>query len=297
MLRRGRRRRRRHVLELEGHDVDAAGERADPRRDRRTTPRPRRRRSGRWACRARARACGRGSRGAAPPSRTCGPAGRRRARRSSSREEWERARASRQRVAADRRRRSRRGRPAAARAARAATSRESRPPAGRRWPRPAAPIATVATGTPFGIWTIDSSESSPFSAALCTGTPITGSTVCAATMPGRCAAPPAPAMITSRPRSAAVVAYSAIQRRRAMRRHDPALVRDVEPGQHLVGLPHRVPVGLAAHDDADERPRLRHADISSQSGAVAATRLVSRPTRASRVSVSAVSDSRSRIGV
>ena len=65
---------------------------------------------------------------------------------------------------------------------------------------PDAPIATVATGTPFGICTIDSSESRPFSAALCTGTPITGSTVCAATMPGRCAAPPAPAMITSRPR-------------------------------------------------------------------------------------------------
>ena len=39
---------------------------------------------------------------------------------------------------------------------------------------------------------------------------MTGSTVWAATMPGRCAAPPAPAMITSRPRSTAVVAYSAI---------------------------------------------------------------------------------------
>src|SRR5687768_18023522 len=41
-----------------------------------------------------------------------------------------------------------------------------------------------------GICTIDSSESSPCRAALCTGTPSTGSTVCDATMPGRCAAPP-----------------------------------------------------------------------------------------------------------
>ena len=85
---------------------------------------------------------------------------------------------------------------------------------------PAAPIATVATGTPFGICTIDSSESSPFSAALCTGTPITGRTVCAATMPGRCAAPPAPAMITSSPRSAAGRRVLGHPRRRAMRRHD-----------------------------------------------------------------------------
>ena len=36
-------------------------------------------------------------------------------------------------------------------------------------------MATVATGTPFGICTIDSSESRPLSAALCTGTPMTGS--------------------------------------------------------------------------------------------------------------------------
>jgi hypothetical protein len=43
-----------------------------------------------------------------------------------------------------------------------------------------------------------------------TGTPITGSGVRAATMPGRCAAPPAPAMITLRPRPVARCAYSAM---------------------------------------------------------------------------------------
>src|SRR6185295_6940368 len=31
---------------------------------------------------------------------------------------------------------------------------------------PASPIASVPTGIPFGIWTIESSESSPFSALL-----------------------------------------------------------------------------------------------------------------------------------
>ena len=69
----------------------------------------------------------------------------------------------------------------------------------------APPIETVATGTPAGICTIDSSESMPSRCFSGTGTPITGSGVTAATMPGRCAAPPAPAMITCSPRSAADV--------------------------------------------------------------------------------------------
>src|ERR1019366_4629630 len=71
---------------------------------------------------------------------------------------------------------------------------------------PAAPMESVATGTPFGICTIESSESRPCSAVAAIGTPSTGSTVFAATMPGRCAAPPAPAMMTRRPRPAAASA-------------------------------------------------------------------------------------------
>ena len=73
---------------------------------------------------------------------------------------------------------------------------------------PALPIASVPTGTPAGICTMESSESTPFSAADSTGTPSTGSTVLAAAMPGRCAAPPAPAISTSRPRASALPAYS-----------------------------------------------------------------------------------------
>jgi len=68
---------------------------------------------------------------------------------------------------------------------------------------PALPIAIVPTGTPPGICTIDSSESTPRSTADSTGTPITGRHVFAAHIPGRWAAPPAPAMMTSRPRPSA----------------------------------------------------------------------------------------------
>src|SRR5690606_20647873 len=73
---------------------------------------------------------------------------------------------------------------------------------------PALPMAKVATGIPAGICTIESSESMPLSALLCTGTPSTGTLVLAASMPGRCAAPPAPAMIARSPRDAALAAYS-----------------------------------------------------------------------------------------
>ncbi len=85
-----------------------------------------------------------------------------------------------------------------------ATAAASRP----AFTAPARPMASVPTGTPAGICTIDSRLSMPFSALLSTGTPNTGSGVIAAVMPGRCAAPPAPAMMTFRPRSRAAAAYS-----------------------------------------------------------------------------------------
>jgi hypothetical protein len=71
---------------------------------------------------------------------------------------------------------------------------------------PARPMASVPTGTPAGICTMETRESTPFSAADCTGTPSTGTTVLAAVIPGRWAAPPAPAMMTSRPRASAASA-------------------------------------------------------------------------------------------
>ena len=72
---------------------------------------------------------------------------------------------------------------------------------------PEVPMASVPTGTPRGIWTIESSESTPLSALLSTGTPSTGRIEIAASIPGRWAAPPAPAMITSRPRPSASRPY------------------------------------------------------------------------------------------
>src|SRR5690606_17343976 len=73
---------------------------------------------------------------------------------------------------------------------------------------PAAPMAKVATGTPFGICTMDRSESRPCRCLDGTGTPSTGTVVMEATMPGRCAAPPAPAMMARRPSVAADLANS-----------------------------------------------------------------------------------------
>ena len=65
---------------------------------------------------------------------------------------------------------------------------------------PARPMARVPTGMPAGIWTMESSESWPRRVCDSIGTPSTGSGVQAAAMPGRWAAPPAPAMMTLRPR-------------------------------------------------------------------------------------------------
>jgi hypothetical protein len=68
---------------------------------------------------------------------------------------------------------------------------------------PALPMEKVATGMPPGICTVDSSASRPRSAELSMGTPSTGSTLWAAATPARWAAPPAPAITTSMPRSSA----------------------------------------------------------------------------------------------
>ena len=69
-------------------------------------------------------------------------------------------------------------------------------------------IATVATGIPVGICTIEYNESLPPSDVVCIGIPITGIGKIAAHIPGRCAAIPAPAIITLNPFSSALLAYS-----------------------------------------------------------------------------------------
>ena len=73
-------------------------------------------------------------------------------------------------------------------------------------------MATVATGMPAGICTIECKESTPERARVCTGTPITGRVVSEATIPGRWAAPPAPAITTFKPRPEACWAKSTISK-------------------------------------------------------------------------------------
>src|SRR3954470_8194397 len=70
---------------------------------------------------------------------------------------------------------------------------------------------THATGTPGGICATDRSASRPFMTPVfaASGTPMTGSSVWAATTPGSAADRPAPAMITRRPRERASFAYAA----------------------------------------------------------------------------------------
>ena len=75
---------------------------------------------------------------------------------------------------------------------------------------PGSPTATVATGTPRGIWTVERSASRPppIEFGETRGTPITGSVVSAATAPARCAAPPAPQMTTRTPRPSSESTHS-----------------------------------------------------------------------------------------
>ena len=68
-------------------------------------------------------------------------------------------------------------------------------------------MPTVATGTPPGICAVESRASSPPRVEPASGTPITGSTVCAASTPARWAAAPAPAMSTRIPRASAPLTY------------------------------------------------------------------------------------------
>jgi len=63
-------------------------------------------------------------------------------------------------------------------------------------------------GIPAGICTMERRESTPLRARDLMGTPRTGSGVMAAAMPGRWAAPPAPAMMHLSPRDFAEFAYS-----------------------------------------------------------------------------------------
>ena len=143
-------------------------------------------------------------------------------------------------------------------------------------------------GTPAGICTIESSESRPLSVFDCTGTPSTGSEVFEAVMPGRWAAPPAPAMMTSRPRCGGGGVF---EQQVGVRWAETTRTScgNAELLECLGGGPHRVPVRLRAHDDADERfhcviaaawkADFEAAGLEQRRGAAAGTARAKRPRR------------------
>ena len=103
---------------------------------------------------------------------------------------------------------------------------------------------------------------------------MTGRFVLAASIPGRCAAPPAPATITRMPRASARLRVPEQQVRRAVRGHDPELARDPEGLEHHGRLLEAREVRPGPPDDADARPALRlvHPPQSSQRSDDAAAR-------------------------
>ena len=127
--------------------------------------------------------------------------------------------------------------------------------------RPAlrAPLtAMVATGTPLGICTMDSRLSRPSRCARATGTPMTGRVVTEASIPGRWAAPPAPAISTRRPAGRRLLAEGDHVVRGPVGRDHPYLVRHAEALEHLDGPLHHGQVRRAAHDDGHDGRRGRH---------------------------------------
>ena len=98
---------------------------------------------------------------------------------------------------------------------------------------PAVPMANVATGTPLGICTIACSESTPCRCRLGTGTPSTGTVVLDASMPGRWAAPPAPAMIALQAAAAARLGIREHFVGHAVGRDHPRFMRDAELRENL----------------------------------------------------------------
>ena len=129
---------------------------------------------------------------------------------------------------------------------------EDRPrPAARRssrcrW-RPSRP------GCPRGIWTIESSESIPPRCWVGIGTPMTGRIVLAASMPGRWAAPPAPAMMTRIPRPRPPLGVAEQVVRRPMGRDDLAAPR----ARRARRGPRRPPRASGSPTGCRRRPRRR----------------------------------------
>ena len=131
----------------------------------------------------------------------------------------------------------------------------------------ALPIATVATGTPLGICTIDSSESIPSRYFSGTGTPITGSGVRAASMPGQVGGAPGPGDDHLEPAGVGLpaVARSSPPASGARRPRRPRR-RSSNSASACAGGAHHRPVGVRAHHDADPDAVARVSHVGLPSG-------------------------------
>ena len=121
--------------------------------------------------------------------------------------------------------------------------------AARRAAFSAPSIATVATGMPDGICTVDSRASSPSRVEDFTGMPMTGRMVWAASTPARCAALPRGGdndaeAVLRRPRGECHRLF-----RGPVGAHHMCLHRDAERFQGVDGFPHDRKVAVTAHDD------------------------------------------------
>ena len=153
-----------------------------------------------------------------------------------------------------------RARRAAARGARACMRATIAAASSAAFAAPGSPMASVPTGTPFGICTIESSASTPLSAVAGIGTPSTGRTVLAATIPGqvrRAAGGGDDDLEAARLGALGVLEHPV---GRAMRGDDAHLVRNVELGRaarrardmifRSLRLPMMIPTrGRCRHDE------------------------------------------------
>ena len=114
-------------------------------------------------------------------------------------------------------------------------------------------IATVATGTPLGICTIESRLSSPSSLLSDTGTPITGRRGDRGQHSGKVGSAARPRDDHCETAGRRLLAVGDHLDRRAMRRDHARLGRDPELGEYLAGLTHDWQVAVRAHHHADDR--------------------------------------------
>ena len=117
---------------------------------------------------------------------------------------------------------------------------------------PGLPIDTVATGTPGGICTVDSSASSPLSADESIGTPMTGSGRVRGDDAGevRGGAGADDEHLDAAAGRLAHEPHHALGR--AVRRRHRHLARNLELAQHVDGRLHDRRIGIGAHQDQND---------------------------------------------